>query len=286
MSEFKAYILRRRKLGKGSTVGITAVSKTGLSAVRNDQAIPQDASLLCIRWGCTSTVPQGKVLNSAKAIHQVSNKKQFRKELGDLAPKTWFSIEEWLKTAPLKGDAAMTPVVVRPALHAQGKHCYKCDSVQQVKDAIKKCGNDYYISVYIPKVAEYRVFVAQGRAVWVANKTPADPSAVAWNVAQGGKFDNVRWSDWPLRVVEHAIDSIKISDLDFGGVDIMVGPDGTCYCLEINSAPSQTSPYRQGCVAKVFDYICTTGSKEHMPLGSKGKYLRLIHPALEPKAVL
>lgn len=279
MSSFSAYLLRRRKLGNGSTLGIVAASNTGIKVFRNDKPIPTDSNLLCIRWGCTSTVPQSMVLNNAAAIHEVSDKKKFRKTLGSLAPKTWFSITEW-------SVDSYFPVVVRPALHAQGKHCYKCDSFSELNKAITKCGNDYYISVYVPKVAEYRVFVASGRAVWVASKTPADPSAVAWNVAQGGKFDNVRWAEWPLRVVDHAIQSINKSSLDFGGVDIMVDAEGNCYCLEINAAPSQTSPYRQQCVAKVFDYICTTSNKNAIPVGTKGKYRKYIHPALDPAAVL
>jgi predicted ATP-grasp superfamily ATP-dependent carboligase len=73
--------------------------------------------------------------------------------------------------------------------------------------------------------------------------------------------------------------------LDFGGVDIIVDKYGIPYVLEINSAPSQTSPYRQQCVAKVFDYIVENG-KETISLGSSGKYLRYIHPAIEPKAIV
>ena len=66
--------------------------------------------------------------------------------------------------------------------------------------------------------------------------------------------------------------------------NVMVDEDGKAYVLEINSAPSQTSPYRQECVAKAFVYIQENG-REIIPLGSKGKYLRYIHPALDEKAI-
>jgi glutathione synthase/RimK-type ligase-like ATP-grasp enzyme len=117
--------------------------------------------------------------------------------------------------------------------------------------------------------------------VWVANKTPADPTAIAWNVAQGGQFDNVRWSAWPLRVVKMAIESTLLSGLDFGGVDVMVDANNSCYVLEINSAPSLTSPYRQECVAKVFDYMVREESYATIPLPNRlGGYTKFIHPAL------
>ena len=51
----------------------------------------------------------------------------------------------------------------------------------------------------------------------------------------------------------------KVSGCDFCGVDVMVDADGKAYVLEVNSAPSQTSEYRQGCVAKAFDYIVQNG---------------------------
>lgn len=272
----KGYFLRRKGLGKGSTDGMSSASSTGIYTIRNDGDIPQDPDLICIRWGCTSTVPQKNVLNTAKSIHEVNDKKGFRIKLGGLAPEMFST-----------GTKSLSyPLIVRPCKHAQGKHCYLVNSWEELAEACNVCGPDYYISEYIPKVAEYRVFVVQGRAVWVANKIPGNPKDIAWNVAKGGKFENVRWGDWPLDVVAHAIASYQISGLDFGGVDIMVGPDSKCYTLEINSAPSQTSPYRQSCSAKAFDWIMNTGDKTRIPIGSSGKYLKYIHPAIDNKAII
>jgi glutathione synthase/RimK-type ligase-like ATP-grasp enzyme len=157
---------------------------------------------------------------------------------------------------------------------------------EELEDKCLELGPDrYYINEYIPKVAEYRVFCAQGRAVWVAQKTPGNPDDVAWNVAKGGRFDNVRWGDWPISVVDVAIKAHNISRLDFGGVDVMVDGDGKCYVLEINSAPSQTSPYRQSCVAKVFDWMVKDDRRKTIPVPDvPGRYLKYIHPAIDSKA--
>src|SRR5690606_12123645 len=122
------------------------------------------------RWGCTSNVPVERIIvNTAKAIHLVSDKTAFRKLLNDaeLCPQTWFA-----------DDAAVGlpyPVVVRPRVHAQGKQLYLCNDQHELQNAMRICGPGFYISEYIPKVAEYRVFVAQGRTVWVAQKTPGNP---------------------------------------------------------------------------------------------------------------
>ena len=128
--------------------------------------------------------------------------------------------------------------------------------------------------------------MCQGRAVWVAKKTPADEKAIAWNVAKGGRFDNVRWGDWEHSVVRAAVEAAREFTIDFTGVDVMVDAEGKCYILELNSAPSQTSPYRQECTSKAFQYIVKNG-KDRLSLGAGRKgYLNLIHPALTAEAVM
>ena len=62
---------------------------------------------------------------------------------------------------------------------------------------------NYYISKYIPKTAEYRVCFIQGISCMDCKKDSQNPEAIdLWNVAQGGKFENVRWNDWPINVIE------------------------------------------------------------------------------------
>ena len=161
---------------------------------------------------------------------------------------------------------------------------FACNTIDEVAAAVGRCGDNPYISKFIPKVAEYRVFCGQGRAICVARKTPANPNDVAWNVAKGGRFDNVRWDDWPLKAVKVSLQAFALSGLDFGGVDIMVDKQGECYVLEINAAPSLTSEYRQKCFARFFDYVITNG-KETIPLvKEKGGYSKFIHPAIAENA--
>jgi glutathione synthase/RimK-type ligase-like ATP-grasp enzyme len=281
-----AIILRRRKLGLGSCRGIKQFSQQGIDFVRNDKPIPQ--AQYVFRWGCTSNIPiNTTVVNTAEAIHLVSDKAKFRMLTADagLAPKTWLSPDDW------SDDTALVinrKAIVRRATHHQGRFLDLVDNYRDMVEVCHKYGEgNYYISEYIPKVAEYRVFLSQERVVWVAKKTPADANAVAWNVAQGGRFDNVRWDEWPLRVLRVAREAFLLSKLDFGGVDVMVDEAGKVYVLEINSAPSQTSPYRQECTAKAFDYIIEHNSKAAIPVvEQKGGYLKFIHPAICNNAMM
>ena len=290
-----AIILRRRKLGRTSCREIAAASTTNISVVRNwrqlDLRRVRQAPKYLFRWGCTSTWDGPRryedgdygsyvmeTVNSSESIHWCSNKKQGRLDMqaaGVPVPETW-SVYDFFNEA---GDR-YEKFVLRPASHAQGRNLVAgdYDTISQAT-ADYDIYNDGYVSRLIRKVAEYRVFVCQNRAVWVAKKTPGNPDDVAWNVAQGGRFDNVRWGQWNMDVVDAALQAARVSGTDFCGVDVMVDADGMPYVLEVNSAPSQTSPYRQQCVAKAFDYIVRNG-KQHFPNVEAEGWRDIIHPAL------
>lgn len=285
----KVLMVRRRKLGATSCREIAAQSKHDIHVWRNDQPLPVADPTMAIRWGCTANVPTRNVLNTAKAIHEVNDKLGFRRKLNEkgLCPTTWFDTFTCEEDIGAFGehaheDSLHRPVVVRPSKHAQGRNLDVCRTPQELDTACRKYP-EFYISELIEKVAEYRVFVVQGRVACVAQKTPGNPEDVAWNVAKGGRFDNVRWGDWPEVVLENAVKSFNQSSLDFGGVDVMVDANGRAYTLEINSAPSLTSPYRQSCMAKCFDWIIDNG-KERMMHSTENGWRGYVHPAISDKA--
>ena len=279
-----ATLLRRRKLGLTSCREISGMSQQGVGFIRNDKPWPVGEDV-CIRWGTTSNIPNGvRVVNSAAGIHRVADKRGFRKMLSDagLCQKTHLEFETAWHDVP---DVTW-PVVIRKKTHAQGRGLWVASNYQELSRICQPLGQgNYYFSQLIPKVAEYRVLVAQGRVVWVAQKTPGNPDDVAWNVNQGGRFDNVRWDGWPPAVIENALASWELSKLHFGGVDVMVDAEGKAYCLEINSAPSQTSPYRQSCMAKTFDWMLLNDKlnrREFEPTQHR-TWKDSIHPALWEK---
>jgi hypothetical protein len=286
------YILRRRKLGRTSCNKMAGLSKHGLMAYRNDENLPGKPEhhgnpvKFVFRWGCTSDVPGNPtIVNQAKYIHGVSNKLAFRKLLlaEKLCPETY-----WQGNFPDHEDEPINfPVIVRPEFHHQGRNFHVCKDMDQVFEAIEKCGLNWYASPLIDKKEEYRVFVVQGRVACVARKYPGNPNQVAWNVYQGGRFENVGWGEWPLKAIKASLRAAELSGLDFCGVDVIVDQAGSPFVLEINSAPSLTSPYRQSCMAKCFDYIVEKDSKKKIPLiNGLGGYRKFIHPAVCDVAVM
>jgi len=272
-------LFRRRGLGKRSCEAIAGFSKTGIIPIlNNEDDFPEDLKLV-IRWGCTGNLPIHNVLNQARAIHLVANKSGFRKLLSEeanrIVPATSFD-GDGLNEIDYEFPKEW---VIRPQNHAQGKNLWVVDNWEDFQTTIKEAGQGWYASELINKTKEYRVCFVQGRVAWVANKIPADENVVAWNVAQGGRFENVRWSNWPLNVLDVSQQAFELSGLDFGGVDIMVNANNISYILEINSAPSLTSPYRQECMAKCFDYIIENG-KEHIDCNKGRDWRGYIHPSL------
>lgn len=268
--------LRRKGSGKEACEAIASKMNNIVKVVRVDKPMPNTVQTV-IRWGVA--VPLGgnkEVFNSGAAIQRVSNKTDFRKLLKDkvphLIPKTW-----------TKGDFAHIvdfPVIARPSHHQSGKDFYYCETHQEMISATKKCGDNFYISQYIPKAEEYRVCFMQGRVAWVARKYPDHEGQIAWNNAEGGHFENVKWKQWKSPVLQTAYEAFSLSGLDFGGVDVITGLDGKHYVLEINSCMGVTSEYRQTCMAKVFDYMVDNGS-DTIPLNEeKISWGRYIHPAL------
>lgn len=294
-----AVLLRRRKLGRTSCREISNfINQLGGSAKVARSWKPLEFHPLSleatkpewlVRWGFTGVVGvrDERTLNTSQSIHWCSDKRTGRLDMqaADVpVPKTWSDYNDLLDEETFLGK-----VVVRPVRHAQGRNLFvfSVESLAGSDALVAKCESmgegGYYISQLIDKVAEFRVFVVQNRVAWVAQKTPGNPQDVAWNVAQGGRFDNVRWSDWNTKVLDAALKAAKVSGTDFCGVDVMVDAEGNPYVLEVNSAPSQTSPYRQQCVAKTFHYIFSTGSKspfEDVNWNPRRTWKSYIHPAV------
>ncbi len=279
-----SFLLRRPKLGRTSTSKIAEYSKTGIEAILHTKDKQPKEAFAVFRWGCTANI-EGKVnltVNKAKAIHAVTDKASFRLLLSSnkLAVPSWINVKDWAK------DGAPSPVVIRPTTHHQGRNLFFCKTEKEVLAQIGKMGSGYYISEFFDKTEEFRVFVVQGRVVCVASKTPGNPKDIAWNVAQGGRFDNVKWGSWDLDACRMSIEAMALAGLDFGGVDIMKDKRGRLSILEINSAPSLTSEYRQQCFAKAFDYIVEKKSNGIIPINAtrNPSWKHYIHPAISNEA--
>ena len=248
---------------------------------RDDELPPLTGDDHVIRWGTTRHVPNGpKILNRLKSISETSNKGMFRKKVGDagLAPKTWIDLKGYLKSF-----IEFVPVIIRPHFHQRSEHVYMCNSITDVGQAVDAIGNEFYISEYIPKEKEYRVFVAQGRPFIVVEKMPEDRNAITWGCVEAGNFEYIPWDEWPEEVVRVATESFLLSGLDFAAIDIIY-KDGRAYFLEANTAP-EILGYYGASFAKVFKHMFANG-RERIPVVDYTNWKNCIHPAMSNKAVV
>jgi glutathione synthase/RimK-type ligase-like ATP-grasp enzyme len=121
-------------------------------------------------------------------------------------------------------------------------------------DELNADDSSEYWSEIIAKDREFRVYCFFGYVIAVAEKIPHDKDALLWNHAQGGSvFNNVRWGQWPIAVMREALKSQQVMNFEVGGVDVMT-EGGTPYILEVNSAPSLTTPYRKQIFARAYEW--------------------------------
>ena len=269
----KIGIIRRRRLGRTSCKAIAANSKYKIDQLFNYKPLPSEKYDLIIRWGTVSDIEADAYLNNKAAIQAVNNKAGARRLM----------LENNISCPKINN--VDFPFILRPTLHSQGKDLYLCNNKEEYEAGLAKIGNrPTYISEYIKKDEEWGVFIFQGRVTSMIKKEPktqAAKDAIAWNVSQGSHtFENVGWDQWDINVAKEAVKAALLFDLDFGRIDVIV-KDNVSYVLEINSAHSLTSPYRQETFAKCLDWFIENGKPQNkLDFNNIKSYRSIIHPAL------
>lgn len=281
-------LLRRKELG--NNCGFIADEIKGMKICMPTE-VPKGTNWL-VRWGTTTKLPaandKANVINFASAIIETSDKGTFRAKAhkAGLTPKTWLTFDELAKD-----EEGAEAVIIRSRHHERSEGINLCKTPAQAEAAIKKItakGDAYYISEYVKKDREFRVFVANGRAFMVFEKKPRNKADVSWGCVEEGALEYVNWSEWPLHVVENAIKAFNLSKLHFGAVDV-IEKAGKAYFLEINTAP-EVWPYYGQRFADVFKWMFKkgTGAKAREPIAIKNfkDWKNLIHPAITDKAIV
>lgn len=296
-------LLRRNKSGLETLRKIRlSSSNPRMYDIMNDQHLrinPRVRYNYLINWAYVRDVPNGftRVLNNPRNVGISSSKGTFRKKLYDngLTMRTWNVTNRDNVPAIVDSFEVGKEYIIRPQSHYGGKNMFTIKYQTEANELLKYTlanryfnmfGGNYYISEYINKDKEFRVFVLDGRIVFVVEKIVEDTTAKAWNVEQGGRFENVRFGSWNLEVCRKAIDAIKLAGLDFGAVDVMSKGDEV-YVLEVNTSPHITADYWSSCVAKAFDYTINNGVMEPFNINmDNAKWRNFVHPALSDEAIL
>jgi glutathione synthase/RimK-type ligase-like ATP-grasp enzyme len=281
-------LLRRRKLGKTSCDSISdnmfKKFNKDVLVLRNDYIEENTNYGIVIRWGCTSSINSDYVINEAKHIHLTSDKAGCRKLMQDNGISVPFSFFEHEDAIKFLSENRNSKIIGRQQFHHQGRKIQVSDSVEVLDhDSI----SDYW-SEFIDKDREFRIFTFFGKVIMVAEKIPHDKSKVAWNNYGGGStFVNVKWDSWPIKECVEAIKATNLIGIDFAGVDVMT-KGNNCYILELNSAHSLTSDYRQSTFSKALnwlvDEIGKSGKKpDHFELGKVKTYKGVILPVIRER---
>ena len=191
------YILRREGTGLTGLKEIlgfmTKPAKIVLSTRQEGAVAGEEDKIL--KWGTTAYMKHGHatdVLNETPAIQMAANKRDARMLMqreGVPVPKSFLDVKQMIASLPKPTDR----FVLRPFKHSKGHYMRVGNAAEITLHAKKRAYKDGYISQFIDKVKEYRVFVVSGKVAAVAIKIPENANAAAWNHAAGAVFDNLRW---------------------------------------------------------------------------------------------
>lgn len=129
------------------------------------------------------------------------------------------------------------PWLARKRHHVKGKDIVVCENLLDVRNVLEAKEHDFF-SVFIPTQTEYRVWVIRDQAIATYEKTfkgKGEYEGFMRNRRFGFKFekrDNLRG----LRKLEEpCVKAVAALNMDFGGVDVILGKDGKFYVLEVNT---------------------------------------------------
>jgi RimK family alpha-L-glutamate ligase len=129
------------------------------------------------------------------------------------------------------------PLVMKPLFGSQGMGIRRLEPDEALPVPLEQhVEGVYYLQQYINSGEgawhDYRVFVIQGKAVAAMKR---HGSGWVNNVALGGRCESYAIDSEIAALAIQAADAV---DIDYCGVDVICGDDGTMYVLEVNSIPA------------------------------------------------
>jgi len=297
--------LRRNRFGLGTLRAIKSKMKEKTILTNDSESIDLDEIVKSefykiFTWGNVRKLPKlGEVHNHPDLVSAAADKGKYRLLLESEIVKAmdWNNYINYIPTTKDVDEAKAWirqggTYILRPQFHhgANDFHVIK-SSPDNINEALSKFDKYYkegsYLSQYIKKDKEYRVFIMHKKVVFVIEKIVDNPDEYAWNVANGGRMVNVRWGNWDPVVVNAALLANYHDKLQYGAYDIMVS-NGIAYVLEVNTSPKVEEEYWSSCIAKAFDYALENNIGLY-GFGTPGIYFdgwgqsfwkTVIHPAL------
>ncbi len=179
------------------------------------------------------------VYNDGRAIERTVDKAMtsfLLHRAGVPTPATWVCEDTARAEARIRAEWSLGhPVVLKPLFGSQGEGLLRLTPEQALPD-LAAYASVAYLQRFVPGEnglnRDYRVFVIGGRVDCAMARYGQH-----WinNVAQGARCEAVTG----LGMLETlALDAVRALDMDYAGVDILVGADGRAQVLEVNSVPA------------------------------------------------
>jgi len=132
-------------------------------------------------------------------------------------------------------DEYKFPIITKPINGKQGREILQHESIDSILDAVQKSEIPLIIQPMIPNDGDYRVWILKGKVIGVIKRSPNTEDEFRSNISLGG---TAQVAELPDDVLDMAIKSAQILDLDMAGVDI-IQDTGTkkYYIMEVNAAP-------------------------------------------------
>lgn len=248
MSKAQVYICHYNKYSPGASglakaLGIKKISMGGETYLDKENTL--------INWGIntlTSNVKDaGRIINHPANIRKTGNKLSFFKHMGE-APLLSPRIPEWTENSDVALDWIKSghEVLARTVLNGRGGTGIIFGSDE---DKFEDFIEAQLFTKYKKKKDEYRVHILFGDIVDVQQKllrtnddhgNPIQPENVDYRIRNlhNGFIFARNGINPPKDVLKQAMLAYKLSDLDFGAIDVIYNrSEDQAYVLEINTAP-------------------------------------------------
>lgn len=136
------------------------------------------------------------------------------------------------------------PFLGRRLNHSRGTDITWVNTLDEMREA----KSDYFVK-YIPSVLEYRAHIFNNKCIRLSRKSPMDMECddCIRSFPRGWELRDNFHHDYEIEhlVIEESKKAINSLELDFGGVDVIVGCDQLPYILEVNTSPHLNKYGRQ-----------------------------------------
>jgi len=130
------------------------------------------------------------------------------------------------------------PFITKPVNGRKGREILQHSSLESILDAVNKSEIPLITQPMIPNNGDYRVWILKGKVIGVIKRSPNAEGEFRSNISLGG---TAQVASLPDDVLDMAVKSAQILDLDMAGVDIIQDTiTQKYYVMEVNAAPQFT----------------------------------------------